>query len=54
MISQVNMDIQVPESFPEKYYSALVRSAEMCAVKRHLENPPAFNVKTVAKSEATV
>ena len=47
MVEKVQMDIQVPPSFPEKFYDALVRSAEQCAVKKHLENPPLFAVRTV-------
>jgi ribosomal protein S12 methylthiotransferase accessory factor len=46
MVGEVEIEIQVPESFPEKYYSALVRSAEQCAVKKHMETPPRFNVHT--------
>jgi ribosomal protein S12 methylthiotransferase accessory factor len=47
LIGRIVLDIQVPPEFPEKYYSALVRSAEQCAVKKHMETPPAFEVKTV-------
>jgi len=47
MVSKVMLDIQVPPEFPEKYYAALVRSAEQCAVKKHMEIPPQFEVKTV-------
>jgi ribosomal protein S12 methylthiotransferase accessory factor len=47
MISKVSMEIQVPPDFPEKYRPALVRSAEQCTVKKHLENPPQFAVSTV-------
>jgi putative redox protein len=36
----------VPTGFPEKYLPSLVRSAELCAVKKHIETPPAFNVFT--------
>ena len=46
MVGEIEIEIQVPDSFPEKYYSALVRSAEQCAVKKHMENPPKFNVHT--------
>lgn len=46
MVGQVDLEIQVPPEFPQKYYDALVRSAEQCAVKKHLENPPQFNVYT--------
>lgn len=51
MVAKIDLEIQVPPSFPEKYYSSLVRSAELCAVKKHLEHPPVFEVTTkVAES----
>jgi ribosomal protein S12 methylthiotransferase accessory factor len=46
LIGKVDMEIRVPPEFPEKYRSSLVRSAQLCAVKKHLENPPAFDVFT--------
>ena len=46
MVSQVNLDIDLPAGFPEKYKSALIKSAQLCAVKRHLENPPHFKIET--------
>lgn len=46
MVETIDLEIQVPPEFPQKYYDALVRSAEQCAVKKHLENPPKFNTYT--------
>lgn len=46
MIGKVDLEIQVPPDFPEKYHESLIRSAELCAVKKHLENPPQFDVFT--------
>jgi ribosomal protein S12 methylthiotransferase accessory factor len=46
LIEQVDLDIVVPPEFPEKYHEALIRSASQCAVKKHLEQPPSFNVQT--------
>ena len=46
MVEKIDLEIQVPPEFPERYYSALVKSANLCAVKKHLENPPEFNVYT--------
>jgi len=46
MVQGVELEIQVPEDFPEKYRPALVRAAEACAVKKHLERPPAIKVRT--------
>jgi putative redox protein len=46
MVSKIDIEIQVPPTFPEKYLPSLVRSAELCAVKKHIEHPPAFDVFT--------
>lgn len=44
MVKQVNLEIELPPDFPAKYKNAVVKAAQLCAVKRHLENPPKFNV----------
>lgn len=46
MVGQVDLEIQVPPTFPEKYRPSLVRSAELCAVKKHFEHPPVFDIQT--------
>jgi ribosomal protein S12 methylthiotransferase accessory factor len=46
MISKIELEIQLPPSFPEKYKDAVIRSAEQCAVKKHIENPPQMVVTT--------
>lgn len=46
LIGKIDLEIQVPPTFPEKYLPALIRSAEMCAVKKHFENPPQISVST--------
>ena len=46
MINEIKLEIQVPPDFPEKYYASLVKSAELCAVKKHLQDPPSFNIVT--------
>ena len=46
MVQKIDLEIQVPPSFPEKYRDSLIRSAELCAVKKHLEEPPTFDVTT--------
>ena len=47
-VDKVELDIHVPPGFPEKYHAALVRSAEQCAVKKLIESPPRFEIRTVA------
>ncbi|GAB4380354.1 MAG: OsmC family protein [Calditrichia bacterium] len=46
LVGQLDIEIQVPPEFPERYREALVRSASQCAVKKHFERPPQFNVYT--------
>lgn len=46
MVGKIELEIEVPPGFPEKYRPSLVRAAELCAVKKHLERPPQFEVKT--------
>jgi putative redox protein len=52
MIERIELDIQLPPDFPEKYREAVIRSAEQCAVKKHLEQPPAFEVTTTVTEMA--
>lgn len=46
MVAKIELEIQAPPTFPEKYLSSLVRSAELCAVKKHMEHPPKFEIFT--------
>ena len=46
MVDKIDLEIQVPPGFPDKYRDSLIRSADLCAVKKHLENPPAFEITT--------
>ena len=36
--------LRLPRDFPEKYVDAMRRSVEHCSVKRHLLEPPAFEL----------
>ena len=51
-LASVDVDIELPESFPEKYHQALVRAADQCAVKRALEAQPRILVRTVTPQRA--
>ena len=46
MVIEIHIDILLPADFPAKYAGALIRSAELCSVKKHMEEPPAFLVQT--------
>lgn len=51
-IGAITLEIQLPADFPEQYKEAVIRSAELCAVKKHIQDPPAFKIytKTAHKS----
>ncbi len=51
MLRKITLDIQLPPGFPSKYIPAAVRAAESCTVKRHLKNPPDFEVRAVESPE---
>ncbi len=48
VLVSVDLEIQVPPSFPEKYHEALVRVADQCSVKKAIQAQPTFQVRTVA------
>jgi putative redox protein len=50
MVDTIGLEIQVPSDFPEKYRDSLIRSAELCAVKKHLEKPPRFEITASSAS----
>jgi putative redox protein len=47
VLTRVEIDVEVPSSFPEKYREALVRVADQCAVKKAIQAQPVFEVRTV-------
>lgn len=42
--SNIRLDIQLPADFPEKYKDAVISSAELCAVKKSIADPPEFQI----------
>lgn len=47
LIGEVDLKIHVPADFPEKYEQAMIQTASLCAVKRHLREDIRFNVQVV-------
>jgi ribosomal protein S12 methylthiotransferase accessory factor len=47
LVSDVQVTIELPAGFPDRYREAVVRSAEQCAVKKHFEQPPVIRVESV-------
>ena len=48
LIDNIDVQLTTPPGFPDKYRDAIVNAMELCAVKKHLQQPPAFTVTTVA------
>jgi putative redox protein len=46
-IGKLVLEIKLPEGFPEKHREAVIRAADLCAVKKHILNPPRFEIRTV-------
>jgi len=50
MIRKFYLDVQVPPEFPRKYHKAVVNAVNQCAVKKHMEDPPDFEVNIIESS----
>lgn len=48
-LDRIVLEINVPQSFPEKYRAALIKVADQCAVKKTIMNPPKFEIRTTVK-----
>jgi ribosomal protein S12 methylthiotransferase accessory factor len=51
-IGTIHLDLQLPEGFPEKYRAAILRAVDQCTVKRHLADPPRFELGLTWPAEA--
>jgi ribosomal protein S12 methylthiotransferase accessory factor len=50
-IRTIRITLQLPAGFPEKYHGAIERAVNLCAVKRAIAEPPAFETVVVAPAE---
>lgn len=46
-VGKLRLEIRLPQGFPEKYRQAIVRAADQCAVKRHILEPPEFEIEAL-------
>ena len=44
LITKIDIDLKLPEGFPDKYKAAVVNAMNLCTVKKHLHQPPEFAV----------
>jgi ribosomal protein S12 methylthiotransferase accessory factor len=42
--TKMNFNLKLPPEFPEKLIGAVKRSIDLCAVKRHMIEPPEFEI----------
>ena len=47
LMDRIELEITLPPEFPDKYEKAVVRAAELCWVKKHIQNAPAFETRVV-------
>ena len=52
MVDAIQIEVQLPDDFPEQYRDAVLRSAERCAVKEHFEHPPQITIEAVLRTPA--
>jgi ribosomal protein S12 methylthiotransferase accessory factor len=45
-LATVAIVIELPPGFPEKYRNAIIKTAELCAVKKAIMDPPEFVITT--------
>ena len=43
-VTLVRIALQLPDGFPEKYRTAIERAVDHCAVKKHILEPPRFEL----------
>ena len=43
-LATIKVALALPPGFPEKYHGAIVRAVDQCAVKKHMVEPPAFEL----------
>jgi len=46
-IGRLALEIRLPAGFPDKHREAVLRAADQCAVKKHMLEPPAFEIRAV-------
>ena len=43
-LGSIRVALTLPAGFPEKYREAILRAVDQCAVKKHMVEPPAFEL----------
>ncbi|MFK5958311.1 MAG: OsmC family protein [Lutibacter sp.] len=54
MVKSIEIGLDLPSQFPEKYKGAIKKVVDQCLVKRHLVDTPQLNVTTNIKSAQVI
>jgi len=46
MLDTIGIEVRLPSDFPRKYEAAVLRAVDLCAVKKHLMDPPEIHTYT--------
>jgi putative redox protein len=52
-VALIRIEIRLPPAFPARYRDAILRAVDQCKVKRHILEPPQFEVTAVTSKDAT-
>lgn len=47
LIEKISLIVELPEDFPEKYRQPLLKTIDLCTVKKHILDAPEFELTTV-------
>ncbi len=47
LFTPIRIEVALPDEFPEKYQNAILRTANLCTVKKHIVTAPEFDVVLV-------
>ena len=45
--TEIKLRLSLPDGFPEKYRSGIVRAMDLCAVKQHIHEPPDISIEII-------
>ena len=45
LYKKMTLNLKLPDGFPKRHESAIIRSMDLCAVKKHIINSPEFEIK---------
>ncbi len=48
LFTPICIEVTLPSGFPEKYHNAVLKAANLCAVKKHIMGQPEFEITLAA------